>query len=74
MLNTAPMTGGRESRAFRSTAVFTVFQYTGLAASFVSVPAAAMAWGESYGLMLTALAFMNYLSFSDAGLNWGSIV
>ena len=69
------MTGNREHRALRSTAVFTAFNYAGLAASFVSVPLLLRCLGnESYGLMLTALAFMNYLSFSDAGLNWGSIV
>jgi O-antigen/teichoic acid export membrane protein len=46
-----------------------------MAASFVSVPLLLRWLGrENYGLILTALAFMNYLSFADAGLNWGSIV
>ena len=65
----------REQRAAHSTAVFTVFNYAGMAASFVSVPLLLRWLGrENYGLMLTALAFMNYLSFTGAGLNWGSIV
>jgi O-antigen/teichoic acid export membrane protein len=69
------MTGDREHRAFRATAVFTAFNYAGIAASFVSVPLLLRWLGrENYGLMLTALAFMNYLFFADAGLNWGSIV
>jgi O-antigen/teichoic acid export membrane protein len=69
------MTGPREHRAFRATAVFTAFSYLGMAASFVSVPLLLRWLGrENYGLMLTALAFMNYLSFADAGLNPGSIV
>jgi O-antigen/teichoic acid export membrane protein len=43
--------------------------------SFVSVPLLLRWLGqENYGLILTALAFMNYLSFADAGLNWGSII
>lgn len=69
------MTSDRENRAIRSTAAFTVFNYAGMAASFVSVPLL-LGWlgRENYGLMLTALAFMGYLSFADAGLNWGLIV
>ncbi|MEJ1972688.1 MAG: lipopolysaccharide biosynthesis protein [Lacunisphaera sp.] len=67
--------GQREHRAVRATAVFTVFNYAGMAASFISVPLLLRWLGrENYGLMLTALAFMNYLSFTGAGLNWGSIV
>lgn len=65
----------RGERAARSTVAFTLANYSGMAASFVSVPLL-LRWlgAENYGLMLTALAFMSYLSFADAGLNWGSIV
>lgn len=67
--------GQREHRAVRATAVFTAFNYAGMAVSFISVPLLLRWLGrENYGLMLTALAFMNYLSFTGAGLNWGSIV
>jgi O-antigen/teichoic acid export membrane protein len=65
----------REGRALRSTAAFTAFGYLGMAASFVSVPLLLQWLGrENYGLMLTALAFMSYLGFADAGLSWGLIV
>ena len=69
------MSRERENRVARSTVVFTVFGYAGTVLSFVTVPLLLRWLGqENYGLMLTALAFMSYLSFADAGLNWGSVV
>src|SRR5208283_4874867 len=69
------MTIDRENRAVRSTAAFAAFNFAAMGMSFVSVPLLLQWLGrENYGLILTALAFMSYLSFADAGINSGLIV
>jgi O-antigen/teichoic acid export membrane protein len=67
-----------ESRGYlaaRATAVTIVFNYAGMAASFVTVPLLLHWLGQTnYGLVLTAQAFASYLSLADIGLGWGAVV
>lgn len=65
----------RESKAFFSTAVMAGFGYTAQLLSLFAIPLYLRTLGtENYGLMVTMAAFMGYLSFADAGLNWGTMI
>jgi O-antigen/teichoic acid export membrane protein len=65
----------RTSRALRSTLVSSAFGYAAQGLSLVAIPLFLSTVGaEEYGLMVTVMAFMGYLSFADAGLSWGSMI
>jgi len=65
----------RTSRALRSTVVVSVFGYAAQGLSLLAIPLFLSTVGaEGYGLMVTVMAFMGYLSFADAGLSWGSMI
>src|SRR5580698_9045217 len=65
----------RSSRALRSTLVSSVFGYAAQGLSLVAIPLFLSTVGaEGYGLMVTVMAFMGYLTFADAGLSWGSMI
>lgn len=65
----------RSYRAFRSTLVVSVLGYCAQALSLVAIPLFLKTVGaEGYGLMVTVMAFMGYLTFADAGLSWGSMI
>jgi O-antigen/teichoic acid export membrane protein len=65
----------RNSRALRSTLVVSGFGYAAQGLSLIAIPLFLNTVGaEGYGLMVTVMAFMGYLSFADAGLSWGSMI
>jgi O-antigen/teichoic acid export membrane protein len=65
----------RSSRALRSTLVVSAFGYAAQGLSLVAIPLFLGTVGaEGYGLMVTVMAFMGYLTFADAGLSWGSMI
>jgi O-antigen/teichoic acid export membrane protein len=65
----------RLRKAGKATLVTQIFNWTGLALSLLTVPLYLHWLGqERYGLLLTGLAFAGYLMFSDAGLNWASMI
>lgn len=65
----------RTDRALRSTVVVSGFGYTAQALSLIAIPLFLGTVGaEGYGLMVTVMSFMGYLSFADAGLSWGSMI
>jgi len=65
----------RTSRALRAAALFTGFGYAAQVLSLGAVPLYLQTIGaNSYGLMVSTMAFMGYLNFADAGLSWGSII
>jgi len=65
----------RTHRAFSSTVVVSVLGYAAQALSLVAIPLFLKTVGaEGYGLMVTVMAFMGYLTFADAGLSWGSLI
>jgi O-antigen/teichoic acid export membrane protein len=65
----------RHRRALLSTLTASGFGYLMMAISFVTVPFYLKWLGVgAYGEFLTLLAFMGYLNFADAGLNWGALV
>jgi O-antigen/teichoic acid export membrane protein len=65
----------RSFRALHSTLVNSAFGYAAQGLSIVAIPLYLSTLGtEGYGLMLTVLQCMGYLSFADAGLSWGSMV
>ncbi len=65
----------RNRRAMLSTITSSGFGYLMTALSFVAVPLYLKWLGvAAYGRFLTLLAFMGYLNFADAGLNWGALV
>jgi O-antigen/teichoic acid export membrane protein len=65
----------RTARAFRATLVFSGFGYAAQALSLVAIPLFLSTVGiDSYGLMVTVMAFTGYLNFADAGLSWGSVI
>ena len=65
----------RALRGLRSTAVVSVLGYAAQGLSLVAIPLFLKTVGaEGYGLMVTVMAFMGYLTFADAGLSWGSMI
>ena len=75
--NEATQAAGKERhrRAWLSTITTSGFGYLMTAISFVAVPLYLRWLGvEAYGRFLTLLAFMGYLNFADAGLNWGALI
>lgn len=65
----------RHRRALLSTLMASGFGYLMTAISFVTVPLYLKWLGvEAYGQFLTLWAFMGYLNFADAGLNWGALI
>ncbi len=65
----------RSYRAFRSTVVVSLLGYCAQGLSLVAIPLFLKTVGaEGYGLMVTVMAFMGYLTFADAGLSWGSMI
>lgn len=65
----------RLRKAAKATVVAHAFNWIGLLLSLVTVPLYLHWLGqERYGLLLTGLAFAGYLMFSDAGLNWASML
>lgn len=65
----------REERAFRTTTVVAAFGYIAQGLSLIALPWLLSALGaESYGLMVTVLAFTGYLGLADGGLGWGALV
>jgi O-antigen/teichoic acid export membrane protein len=65
----------RTSRALHSTLVVSIFGYAAQGLSLVAIPLfLATVGAEGYGLMVTVMAFMGYLTFADAGLSWGSMI
>lgn len=65
----------RHRRALLSTLTASGFGYLMMVISFVTVPFYLRWLGVgAYGEFLTLLAFMGYLNFADAGLNWGALV
>src|SRR5271167_4063684 len=65
----------RFRRAFWATVVEAGFGYAAQALSLFSLPLFLSTLGrESYGLMITVMAFTGYLNFADAGLSWGSMI
>jgi O-antigen/teichoic acid export membrane protein len=65
----------RHRRAWLSTVTASGFSYVMTAISFVAVPLYLRWLGvDAYGRFLTLLAFMGYLNFADAGVNWGALV
>ncbi len=73
--DTASDGAARHRRAFLSAMMASGFAYLMTAVSFVTVPLY-LGWlgVDAYGRFLTLLAFMGYLNFADAGLNWGALV
>ena len=65
----------RVRNAAKATVVTQFFHWTGLLLSLATVPLY-LAWlgPERYGLLLTGIAISSYLMFSDAGINWGSML
>lgn len=75
--NISTLAAGKERnrRAWLSTLTSSGFGYLMTVISFVVVPLYLKWLGvEAYGRFLTLLAFMGYLNFADAGLNWGALV
>lgn len=65
----------RVARALRTTRSVSFWGYLGQGLSILAVPLYLKYLGaDGYGLMLTALAFIGYLSFADPGLSWGASV
>lgn len=65
----------RTARAFKTTLVVTAFGYASQGLSIVAIPLFLSTVGiDSYGLMVTVMAFTGYLNFADAGLSWGSMI
>jgi len=74
-METTPKTMDRTGRALRSTLVVSVLGYGAQALSLVAIPLFLKTVGaDGYGLMVTVMAFMGYLTFADAGLSWGSMI
>lgn len=65
----------RIRKAATATVVNQAFLWTSLVLSLVTVPLY-LGWlgNERYGLYLTGVAFSSFLMFSDAGVNWASIL
>lgn len=65
----------RLRKAARATLVAQTFNWIALGLSLITVPLY-LSWlgQERYGVLLTGLAFASYLMFSDAGLNWASML
>ena len=65
----------RIRKAARAAVVNQAFAWASLIFSLVTVPLY-LSWlgAERYGLYLTGVAFSNFLMFSDAGVNWASIL
>jgi O-antigen/teichoic acid export membrane protein len=65
----------RLRKAARATVAVQIFSGVSTILSLITVPLY-LAWlgQERYGLLLTGLAFSGYLMFSDAGLNWASML
>lgn len=61
--------------AAKATVMTQVFHWTALLLSLITVPLF-LAWlgDERYGLFLTGMAISSYLMFSDAGINWASML
>lgn len=65
----------RLRKAAKATVATQLFNSAGLLLSLVTVPLYLVWLGqERYGLLLTGLAFSSYLQFSDAGINWASML
>jgi O-antigen/teichoic acid export membrane protein len=65
----------RLRKAAKAAVFVQVFNWVGLLLSLITVPLYLHWLGqERYGLLLTGLAFAGYLMFSDAGLNWASML
>jgi len=65
----------RLRKAAKAAVVTQFFNSAGLLLSLVTVPLYLIWLGqERYGLLLTGLAFSSYLMFSDAGINWASML
>jgi len=65
----------RLRKAAKAAVVTQIFNSVGLLLSLVTVPLYLLSLGqERYGLLLTGLAVSSYLQFSDAGINWGSMI
>jgi O-antigen/teichoic acid export membrane protein len=65
----------RSLKAFRSAATVSLLGYCAQGLSLVAIPLFLKTVGaEGYGLMVTVMAFMGYLTFADAGLSWGSMI
>jgi O-antigen/teichoic acid export membrane protein len=65
----------RLHKAAKATMAAQAFNWIGLALSLATVPLYLKWLGqERYGLLLTGLAFASYLRFSDAGINWASML
>jgi len=62
-------------KAAKATVAVQVFSGVSTLLSLITVPLY-LSWlgQERYGLLLTGLAFSGYLMFSDAGLNWASML
>lgn len=65
----------RLRNAAKATVVTQLFHWTALLLSLATVPLY-LAWlgSERYGLLLTGIAISSYLMFSDAGINWASML
>ncbi len=65
----------RLRKAAKATIATQVFHWAGLLLSLATVPLYLKWLGqERYGLLLTGVAFGNYLMFSDSGLNYASML
>ncbi len=65
----------RLRKAAKATVVTQLFHWSALLLSLATVPLY-LAWlgEERYGLLLTGIAISSYLMFSDAGINWASML
>jgi O-antigen/teichoic acid export membrane protein len=65
----------RLRKAAKATVVTQFFHWSALLLSLATVPLY-LAWlgEERYGLLLTGIALSSYLMFSDAGINWASML
>lgn len=65
----------RLRKAAKATAAVQIFNWLGLLLSLCTVPLYLQWLGqERYGLLLTTVAFASYLMFSNAGVNWASML